>query len=61
MEAETGNDDDGDWPISAITQPEPSLISHNPFVINPHPLPELPRRLTRVKRPPDRFSPMVQI
>ena len=56
---QTGNNDD-DWPIPAITQPEPSLISHNPSVINPHPPSVLPRRSTRVKRPPDRFSPMVQ-
>ena len=57
---QTNNDDDDDWPIPAITQPEPPLISHNPSVINPHPPSVLSRRSTRVKRPPDRFSPMVQ-
>ena len=60
VQQQTCNDDDEDWPIPAITQPEASLISHNPSVMNPHPPPKLPRRSTRVKRPPDRFSPMVQ-
>ena len=43
---QTGNDDD-DWPIPAITQPEPSLISHNPSVKNPHPPFVLPCHSTR--------------